>query len=413
MLIDRLSSRLPFHYAWIIVATGTVCIFSALGLGRFALGMLLPSMAVTLDLTYSQMGLISTANFVGYLAAVLFGGFIATRTGVRKLIFVAMLLVGISMALISRANSYSAVLVMYTLTGVGSGASNVPMMGLVSRWFARKNRGRAAGFIVIGSGLAIILSGRLIPVINEIIGREGWRVNWLILGTVSIVVSFICLILLRDRPEDIGLMPAGSEAAGSFSPSGADRKTSGIYREKAIYLLGLIYFLFGYTYVIYATFIVTSLVQERGFSESVAGNFWAWVGGLSLFSGPIFGTLSDRFGRKAGLITVFAFQTLAYLLVAFKLPIGFLYLSIFCFGIVAWSIPSIIVAAVSDYVGASNAVAAFGFVTFIFGLGQITGPAVAGIMAERAGSFSGSFLMAGSLTGIAILLTSFLKSPNR
>jgi sugar phosphate permease len=399
------------HYGWVIVGTGTLCIFACLGFGRFALGMLLPSMAEPLHLTYSQMGFISTGNFLGYLVSVFLGGLIAVRSGARKLIFFALLLVGISMALISTAQSYRHVLILYTLTGIGSGASNIPMMGLVSTWFARQKRGKAAGFIVIGSGFAIIVSGKLIPYINSSIGAEGWRTNWLILGVSVIMISVVCLMLLRNRPEDRGLEPVGKEQAGSSSLPGTRYTVSSIYREKAIYLLGAIYFLFGYTYVIYATFIVTTLVQERGFSESLAGNFWSWVGLLSLFSGPIFGTLSDRVGRKAGLITVFAFQMLAYLLVALNLPNIFLYVSIFCFGIVAWSIPSIMIAAVSDYVGAVKAVAAFGFVTFIFALGQISGPAVAGVLAEQYGSFSSSFLMAGIMAGLAIILTTFLRSP--
>jgi MFS family permease len=178
-----------------------------------------------------------------------------------------------------------------------------------------------------------------------------------------------------------------------------------------LYLLGSVYFLFGYTYVIYATFIVTTLVRERGFSETIAGNFWSWVGFLSLFSGPVFGTLSDRLGRKAGLMIVFAFQMLAYLLVAAPLPHLFLYVSIVCFGIVAWSIPSIMVAAVSEYVGPDKALAAFGFITFIFGLGQIIGPSIAGVLAERTGSFSSSFAMASALACAAILLTNFLRKP--
>ena len=60
-----------FHYGWVIVFAGMLCIFACLGFGRFALGMLLPSMAATLHLSYSQMGFISTANFLGYLASVL------------------------------------------------------------------------------------------------------------------------------------------------------------------------------------------------------------------------------------------------------------------------------------------------------------------------------------------------------
>jgi MFS family permease len=97
--------------------------------------------------------------------------------------------------------------------------------------------------------------------------------------------------------------------------------------------------------------------------------------------------------------------------VAAKLPPVFLYLSILFYGIVAWSIPSIMVAAVSEYVGIDKALAAFGFITFIFGLGQITGPSIAGILAEQTGSFSSSFFMAAALAGAAILLTSFLRKP--
>ncbi|MBI5848762.1 MAG: MFS transporter [Nitrospirae bacterium] len=385
------------------------CIMACLGFGRFALGMLLPSMAATLHLSYSQMGFISTANFLGYLASVLISGHIAVKAGPRIVIFFSLLLVGVSMALVSRAVSFYHVLVLYMLTGIGSGATNVPVMGLVSAWFKAKKRGRAAGFVVIGSGFAIILSGKLIPYINSVAGSEGWRTSWLILSGMVTVIAVISAIFLRNRPEDKGLMPVGSEPSSSAPIT--PKPFMNVYKEGMIYYLGVIYFLFGYTYVIYATFIVTTLVKERGFSEALAGNFWAWVGFLSLFSGPVFGTLSDKLGRKTGLIMVFTLQTLSYLLVASGLPGLFLYLSIFFFGIVAWSIPSIMAAAVGDYVGARNAPAAFGLVTFIFGFGQIAGPSVAGILAEKNGSFSSSFLMAATLAGGAILLTLFLRRP--
>ncbi len=400
----------PFHYGWVIVFTGMLCVMACLGIGRFAIGMLLPSMAATLHLTYSQMGFISTANFLGYLVSVLVSGHVAMRTGPRIFIFCSLLVVGISMALVSQSRTFTHVLLLYMLTGIGSGATNVPVMGLVSAWFKAKKRGKAAGFIVIGSGFAIMLSGKLIPYVNAVGGSEGWRTSWLILSAIVIGIAVVGLLLLRNRPEDKGLLPAGSETEASLTGKSEPRQIN-VYREKMIYYLGVIYFLFGYTYVVYATFIVTTLVKERGFSESVAGNFWAWVGFLSLFSGPVFGTLSDRLGRKTGLITVFSLQTVSYLLVASGLPGLFLYLSVFFYGIVAWSIPSIMAAAVGDYVGARNAAAAFGLITFIFGFGQISGPAVAGILAEKTGSFSSSFYMAAGFAGVAILLTVFLKKP--
>jgi MFS family permease len=72
---------MPFHYAWVIVAGGTLTTFAALGLGRFALGMLLPAMSADLHLGYARMGWVGTANFVGYLIAVLASGMVAARVG--------------------------------------------------------------------------------------------------------------------------------------------------------------------------------------------------------------------------------------------------------------------------------------------------------------------------------------------
>jgi MFS family permease len=408
-----MSSATPrVHYAWIIAGTGTLCVFAGLGLGRFALGMLLPSMAASLGFGYSQIGWVGTGNFVGYLAAVLVCGPLSARLGPRRLVFAALLLMATTMALIARARSFAPILLLYTLTGFGSGAVNVPVMGLVARWFATAVRGRAAGFVVIGSGFAIILSGWLIPFVNRRVGAEGWRASWALLAAIILAVAVAALALLRDRPEEKGLEVLG-RAPGS-PPAAAPRppspRTAG-FHGPAVWLLAAIYGLFGFTYVIYVTFIVTSLVKEQGFSESIAGTFWAAIGFLSLFSGPVFGTLSDRLGRRAGLAIVFAIQAAAYALVAAPLPLGALYLSVACFGVVAWSIPSIMLAAVSDQVGPEHALSAFGFITFVFGLGQIAGPAVAGALAERTGSFRGSFGLAAALALLAIVLTARLRRP--
>jgi len=154
--------------------------------------------------------------------------------------------------------------------------------------------------------------------------------------------------------------------------------------------------------------IGTALIQEKGFSEAVAGNFWSWVGLLSLFSGPVFGIFSDRFGRRPALMLVFAIQAVAYLLIALDLPQLFLYLSIGCYGIVVWSVLSIMAALVGNYAGAERVAAIFGFITFIFGLGQVIGPFLAGLLAETTGSFASSFLMAAFLALTAVFLSVFL-----
>jgi len=394
-----------YHYGWLVVAAGCLCIFACLGLGRFALGMLLPAMGNSLNLSYSQMGLISTANFFGYLLAVLFCGRMQTFLGARKLIFFALVLISISAGLIGFSRGLVAVALLYTLTGIGSGAANVPMMGLVTAWFNSRLRGKAAGFVVIGSGFAILLSGQVIPLLNGL-RPEGWRLSWIVLGVTVMIIAVICWTVLRDRPEEIGLAKVGDRVAvRPEKPMAAFRPLD----RRAVLHCGSIYFIFGFTYVIYATFIVTVLVKQYGFTEQVAGTFWSCVGLLSLFSGPVFGTLSDRLGRKTGLMVVFSIQTFAYLLVGLQLPGWALPISIGCFGIVAWSIPSIMIALIGDLVGAQNTVRAFGLITFIFGIGQITGPYIAGLMAEATGDFSGSFLLAAAMTVLAVFLSSRLK----
>lgn len=405
------TTRSPIHYGWHIVWSSTLCLFSCLGLGRFALGMLLPAMGESLGLNYAQMGLISTSNFTGYLLAVLGCSLLTARLGLRLVIFMAMLLIGGSMVLIGHSEVFMVILFLYFLTGIGSGCANVPAMALVSTWFSKKSRGKATGFAVIGSGFAILLAGKLIPFLNERGGAEGWRLGWITLGIIVLVAGLICFLVQRNSPKEKGLKPYGSSTVedGSNSVPEVEPKID----QKSVLHISAIYFLFGATYVVYVTFFVTSLVRDRGFSEMSAGNFWAWVGALSLLSGPIFGTMSDRFGRKAALITVFSIQALAYLLAGLQqVPEIFLYASIGCFGITAWAIPSIIAAMAGDLAGPQRAARIFGFITFIFSLGQISAPAIAGVLAEQSGNFSSSFIMTSILASCGAILSSLLPSAS-
>ena len=406
------EGRTAVHYGWIIALTGIMVLFSCLGLGRFSLGMLLPSMGISLNLNYSQMGLIGTGNFVGYMISVVMAGIIARAIGARKTIFLGLVLVGVSMVLISRAMTFTEVMALYVATGIGSGLANVPMMGLVSHWFLKSTRGRAAGIMLSGNGLAIVFTGLFVPWVNAGQGAEGWRTGWLTIGIISIFIAVIAAMLIRNNPEEKGLAPLGDAnqiIAADAGKKAQEKKQSNTW---TMVHLGCIYTLFGATYVVYATFIVTAMVNERGFGEGTAGTFWAVVGGLSLFSGPLFGWLSDKLGRKMGMMVVYTLFTISYALVAANLPDLFLYASIGIFGLAVWSIPTIMAAAVGDYMGPAQAVKAFGFITLFFGAGQITGPAVAGFLTDITGTFSMAFWLCAILTSGAVVLTYFLQQPS-
>lgn len=404
------SNRNRFHYAWAIAGTGILVLFACLGLGRFSLGMLLPSMGASLGLNYSQMGLIGTGNFVGYMLAVLLAGMVVRTLGARRAIALGLVLVGGSMMLISRAHGFAGVLLLYLTTGIGTGFANVPMMGLVSRWFLKSTRGRAAGAMLSGNGIAIVLTGMYIPWINSSLGADGWRTGWLAIGFAALLIAGVAAVFLRNDPGDKGLAPLGSEADGEATCVEPARPKA--YPRRTLVHLGSIYTFFGATYAVYVTFIVTVMVNERGFGEGTAGNFWAVVGALSVFSGPLFGWLSDRLGRKTGMMLVYGLFTIAYSLAAADLPNAFLFASIGMFGLSVWAIPTIMSAAAGDYAGPENAVKALGFITLFFGAGQIIGPAVAGVIADATGSFSMAFWLCAGLTGIAVAAASFLKPPS-
>ena len=397
------------HYGWIIVIVGTLTIFSCLGLARFAFGMLLPSMREALNMSYDEMGFLGTANFAGYLSAVGLAPFLLRYLTPRKLIASGLLMISICMFGISSAGSYLLILVLYTAVGFGSGFANIPLMTLVSYWFRRERRGRAAGLMVVGSGFAIIFSGFIIPVLNNAFGANGWRTGWLLLASIVLVIALIAAFLLRNDPAEKGLEPLGQMHDIEYDPA----ETKGSFTSLQILThLGGLYFIFGSTYVIYGTFVVTTMVEEYAFAEVSAGHFWSWVGFFSLFSGTLFGLLSDRMGRKKGLRTVFAVQAVAYLLAGSNIGTWAMFASVVLYGVTVFAIPAIMAAAVGDYLGKARAAAAFSIITFSFAIGQTLGPAVAGMVAETSGTFTGSYLASALLTAIAVVWSFFLPKPH-
>ncbi|WP_020674971.1 MFS transporter [Geopsychrobacter electrodiphilus] len=400
----KLVAKIPFHYGWMIVLSGALTLFACLGLARFAFGLLLPAMHQALSLGYDQMGLISTGNFVGYLISVALSPLLIRRFGPRAVICAGLLLVFFSMLLISRSQTLGALTLFYGLVGAGSGFANIPTMVLVSHWFRRNKRGLAAGLIIAGNGMAIIVAGLAVPAINA---AYGWRSSWLGLALVSLLAAAVALLVVRNDPAELGLEPYGQFEAVRTGDFQAHAGT------KILLQLGIIYLIFGLTYMVYGTFIVTTMVDEFGFSEAAAGRLWSWVGFFGLFSGVVFGTVSDRIGRRNGMVLVYGMFTCAYLLAGFGGHLGAwaLWLSVICYGSVLFAVPTIMAAAVTEYLGLERAASGFSALTLFFAAGQIIGPGSAGLLAEISKTFVPSYLVSAGLTALAILLTLKLKNP--
>lgn len=230
------AGRPAFHYGYVILLVGILTVTGALGFARFGYTTILPSMKAGLGLTNAQMGFIATANLVGYTVFSLLGGFLASRYGPRLIIAYSMFLAGATMVLTGLSRGFAAALFFRFATGLGSAGSNIPVMGLVSAWFAPRRRGMAAGFQVGGSGVALVVTGFLVPRLIAARPVDGWRVSWFVLGGLVVVLGVLSYLFLRNSPAEKGLLPVGA-AGGPVPPERAgagEKRGSSACREKGV-----------------------------------------------------------------------------------------------------------------------------------------------------------------------------------
>jgi len=157
---------------------------------------------------------------------------------------------------------------MRLLTGLGNGAAFVPAMALGSAWFSVKKRGFATGIVSGGIGLGMFLSGVIVPFILKSYQIDGWRYSWYILGTLVLMVAVIVFIFLRNQPAEKGLLPVGQERKETLAAPVQGKVSSldwgKVYKMKALWFLGCVYFFYGMSYIIYVVFFAAYLVKEMG-----------------------------------------------------------------------------------------------------------------------------------------------------
>ncbi len=405
------------HYGWIMLVVGILVVAGSLGFGRFSYGMILPSMQTSLGLTHDETGIIASANMFGYFLAALMAGMLASRYGPKIVITVALFWTALSMAATALAGGVASLVLFRFLTGVGGAGGNISIMGLSSSWFAPQRRGMANGFLVGGSGLAMAVTGWIVPAVNQAYPDEGWRYNWLILAGIVAVIGALAMLLIKNHPREKGLAVLGGDGAQTARQEDArDSRLMGvraIFTLQGVRLLAFTYFCFGMSYIIYAMFFVNYLVGEKGFTQVSAGQIWSAVGLLSIGSAIIWGSLSDLAGRQRALLVVFTLQAASYLILVSAGGTALIWVSAILFGLTAWSIPGIVASFCGDLVGPKNAPAALGLVTFFFGFGQVLGPISAGYIKQLTLSFSGAFYLSALLACLGGVLALWTRQEKR
>jgi MFS family permease len=405
--------KTSFHYAWIILAVGTLVVFGALGLARFGYTMVLPAMQLGLGLNNTEAGSLATANLIGYLSLSVLGGALAARYGPRLVITVGLTVAAVGMLLTGLSNNFAAAAAWRALTGIGSGASNVPALGLLAAWFVQRRSGFATGIGVTGSSIALIVLGFFVPHVLAAYGPNGWRVCWFIFSGITFGLAVLAFTILRNCPSELGLRPLGAQGDSETITVKIRKLNWGkVYRSGIVWHLGMIYVAFGFSYIIYMTFFTKYLIAEGGYTQASAGRLFMLMGWFSLLCGVIWGWVSDTVGRKTALVVVYVIQATAFGLFALWPSSPGFVLSAVLFGISAWSIPAIMAATCGDLLGPRLSSAGLGFVTLFFGIGQAAGPGVAGYVADFSHSLSPALLLAAGVALLGAIGSLFLRSTS-
>ncbi|WP_321469568.1 YbfB/YjiJ family MFS transporter [Halarcobacter sp.] len=384
-------------YVKVIVASFLV-ILACLGLGRFAFGMVLPNMQESLLLNTTQVGFIGTANFIGYLIGIFFANIFYTKYNTHKLIFNTMILQALSMASMVFISNYLFLSLLYGFSGFFCAIVNISIMAHISNIVPKNIRGKVLGIVVSGSGIAIVLSGQIVPFIESITLETPWKTSWLIFSILIVLLAFLCQPGIKKHTKHEMPEIKFSSNKYFFIPS--------------FWKIGVLYMIFGLSYSVFVTYFVKAVIEKYNVSTSLSGDFWTTLGLASIFSGLLFGIVADKIGAYKTLIFVYFLQTIAHFTLTLDLNTYAIWVSTIVFGISIWSIPSLIVLLTSVHFDVKRTSQILSLVTIIFALCQAIGPVAAGYIYDKTNSFSTIFMITSSFTLLATILSIiFSKQP--
>ncbi|MBO8171628.1 MAG: MFS transporter [Bacillaceae bacterium] len=393
------ENKMP-GYAWVILFVTTLGVLSSLGFGRFSFGAVLPFMKDGLALNYRETGIVASSVFLGYLLSAMVSGHFVNRFTHKKVIVFFQFMIGVGMFLSAVATGFWSALAACFLIGLGAGGAYVPSLGLLGEWFTPEKKGMATGTAMAGSGIGIVFSGIVVPWIVSIQVDTGWRLSWHVLAWAVIIIAILHLVFLKNPPSRKRVLNLNDGQDSNTPTESPAAKEDSVYRNKMIWAVGLIYSTWGFSYIIFSTFIVDYLMLDAGMDEVRAGQFFAVAGLVSIISGSLWGTISDKFGRIFTLILVYFFQTV--LLIGFGLSqhSTLLLLEIILYASSLWAVPSIMMAGAGDFTSPKNVAIAMGFITLFFGIGQFISPIVTGFIVDMTHSYSSAFYLSAFICGI-------------
>ncbi|MBL8377131.1 MAG: MFS transporter [Burkholderiales bacterium] len=397
-------ARLPFFYGWVIVAIAFVTM--AIGVNaRTAFSLFFPPIVTEFGWDRgATAGAFSFGFLITAFASPLFGR-LMDRYGPLVIIEggIACVAAGLFLAAHMR-EPWHLYLTLGVLVGLGSTCLGYTGQGLyLPNWFARR-RGLATSIAYAGAGVGSIF---MMPWLQSMIVAQGWRAAATAAGLLVLVVLAPLNLLVRRRPEDLGLRPDGDGApagsAGAAPSNVVDHAWAAIDWTLARALrTARFWWLASAMFAAMFSWYTVQVHQTKYLIEvGHAPMYAAWaLGFVSLIAVPgqiLMGHLSDRFGREWVWAAGNAGFALTYvlLIVMRDMPgTTLLWAMVFVQGFIGYGLTGAMGAAVSEIFQGRHFGSIFGMLMGIGMAGGALGPWLAGVIHDATGSYSPVFALA-------------------
>jgi MFS family permease len=375
---------------------GLLSLAAAMGIGRFVYTPILPFMTAGLSMPPDDAGLIASANFLGYLAGALAG---ASRSlpGNPRMWFLGGL---IASALTSAAMALTTALPLFLLirftSGVASAFALVFSTSLILERLTAAGRRGLSALHFAGVGCGIAFSAVLVALLAHL-GTD-WRMLWLASGAATLCFLLVAAVLVPAGPVSL---PGPTVAQNMPAPA-----RSSPFGSASRVRLTLAYGLFGFGYVITATFINT-IARADPALQSTEAYVWLTVGLSAAPSVYLWNSIALRLGTRKGFALACVLEAAGVTLTAITdtpalFLLGAALLGATFVGITALGLMEARREVSGDGPAAIRQMLAV--LTASFGVGQMSGPWVAGQMHHLTGSFTASSLAAAAALVIAAAL---------
>jgi len=327
--------RLPakLHYAWVVAAVTFVVLLLTAGV-RAAPGILIVPLENEFHWARSTISFAVGVNLLLYGLIGPFAAALIDRFGVRRTMAVALAVTAAGVALTpAMRQSWQLILLWGVVVGASCGViGNFLAAFIAARWF-RVHQG-----LVVGVLTAANAAGQLIflPTMAGLATSAGWRVMSLLLA--ASVAAFVPLIalLMRDRPEDLGLAPYG--ASHAFRPAPAldgnpltlaFRAFGESARSRDFWLIAGSYFVCGAsTNGLIGTHLIPACL-DHGIPQVTSATLLAAMGVFDLVGTTLSGWLSDRWSNRGLLAWYYGLRGLSLIYLPFAFDLSFYGLSLF------------------------------------------------------------------------------------